>query len=54
MIAAVKSHGTRIVELASGHQTFEEAPADYKQAVLRFLALVTPAPPPVIAQPQRH
>jgi len=42
MIAAVKSHGTRIVELQASHETHHDAPAPYEAAVLRFLSSVVP------------
>ena len=42
MIAAVKSHGTRIIELHASHETHHDAPVPYEAAVLRFLASVVP------------
>jgi pimeloyl-ACP methyl ester carboxylesterase len=45
MIAAVKSHGTRIIELHAGHETYHDAPVPYEAAVLRFLSSVVSSTP---------
>jgi pimeloyl-ACP methyl ester carboxylesterase len=42
MVAAVRSHGTQIAELAASHATHRDAPTDYEQAVLALMARILP------------
>jgi len=42
VVARQRAIGTQIAELAASHATHRDAPTDYEQAVLAFLARILP------------